>query len=110
MHTSDCPNIAELRKQPDRCLMVDWDEDIDKEFNAKLQVRVEHVSGAFAQVATAIAENGSNINNVDIHDGAGEIYQIDFNIDVGNRVQLATIIKAIRKQPTLITLFSPFFE
>ena len=40
VHTSDCPNINELRKQPDRCLMVDWDENLNKDFHVKLQVRV----------------------------------------------------------------------
>ena len=102
VHTSDCPNISELRKQPDRCLMVDWDENLNKDFHVKLQVRVKHVSGAFAKVATAIAENGSNINNVDTQEGVGDVQQIYFNIDVKNRVQLATIIKAIRKQADVV--------
>ncbi|MBX2847836.1 MAG: bifunctional (p)ppGpp synthetase/guanosine-3',5'-bis(diphosphate) 3'-pyrophosphohydrolase [Acidiferrobacterales bacterium] len=97
VHTSDCPNISELRKQPERSLMVDWDENINKDFHVKLQVRVKHVSGAFAKVASAIAENGSNINHVDTHEGADEIRQVDFNIDVKSRQHLATIIKAIRK-------------
>ena len=102
VHTSDCPNINELRKQPDRCLMVDWDENLNKDFHVKLQVRVKHVSGAFAKVATAIAENGSNINNVDTREGVGDVQQIYFNIDVKDRIQLATIIKAIRKQADVV--------
>ncbi len=101
VHTTDCPNINELRKQPERCLMVDWDENINKDFHVKLQIRVKNVSGSFAKVASAIAENGSNINHVDTHEGVTNIKQIDFNIDVKNRLQLATIIKTIRKLPTV---------
>lgn len=101
VHTSDCPNINELRKRPERFLMVDWDENINKDFHVKLQVRIKHVSGAFAKVATVIAENGSNINHVDTLEGAGSVRLIDFNIDVKDRKELATIIKAIRKLPTV---------
>jgi len=82
--------------------MVEWDENINKDFHVKLQVRLKHVSGAFANVATAIAENGSNINHVDTHEGAGNVRHTDFNIDVKNRTQLATIIKAIRKLSTVV--------
>jgi len=101
VHTADCPNIAELRKQPENCLMVDWDADLDKSFSAKLHVRLNHVAGAFAEVATSIAENGSNINHVDLHEGSESLRQIDFVIDVKDRTHLARIVKAIYRAPTV---------
>jgi len=97
VHTSDCPNTTELRKQPERCLMVEWDDKLNKAFMAKLQIKMNHVAGAFAQVATAIAENESNINHVDLHDGPDSVRQIDFIIEVKDRIHLAQIIKSIRK-------------
>ena len=39
---------------------------------------MNHITGAFAAVATAIAENGSNINHVDLHEGSNSVRQIDF--------------------------------
>ena len=99
VHTTDCPNINELRKQPENCLMVDWDEDLDQHFSAKLQVKLKNVAGAFAEVASAIAENESNINSVDLHEGTDELRIIDFIIDVKDRVHLASIIKTIYRSP-----------
>ncbi len=98
VHTADCPNIVELRKTPERCLMVDWDEQLDQDFHVRLQVRLKHEAGAFAAVATAIAENESNINHVDLHDGSDNLRMIDFVIDVRNRVHLAQIMRAIKRQ------------
>ena len=98
LHTTDCPNTSELRKHPERCLMVEWDDRIAKDFHVKIQVKLKHVAGAFAKVATAIAENQSNIINVDLHDGPDSVRQIDFVIDVKNRVHLAQVIRAIRNQ------------
>ena len=95
VHTTECPNIGELQRQPEKCLMVDWDEDLDQLFHVRIQVKLQHVSGAFADVAKAIAEQGSNINHVDLHEGTDSIRKMDFVIDVKNRVHLAKIVKAI---------------
>lgn len=99
VHTTDCPNINELRKQPENCLMVDWDEDLDQHFSAKVQVKLKNVAGAFAEVASAIAENESNINNVDLHEGSDSLRVVDFIIDVKDRAHLAGIIKTIYRSP-----------
>jgi (p)ppGpp synthase/HD superfamily hydrolase len=101
VHTSDCPNISELRKQPDRCLLVDWDEMLDQKFSVRLHVRVRHETGAFAHVASAIAENDSNIYHVDLHDGSESLRLMDFIIDVKDRVHLAQIMKQIKRLPTV---------
>ena len=101
VHTSDCPNISELRKQPDRCLLVDWDEMLDQKFSVRLQVRVRHETGSFAHVASAIAENDSNIYHVDLHDGSESLRLMDFIIDVKDRVHLAQIMKQIKRLPTV---------
>lgn len=99
VHTTDCPNIAELRKQPENSLMVEWDENLDQLFQAKVQVKLNHVTGAFAEVAMAIAENGSNIKHVDLHEGSDMVRQMDFVVDVRDRTHLAKIIKAIYRAP-----------
>ncbi|MBT8113853.1 MAG: TGS domain-containing protein, partial [Arenicella sp.] len=105
VHTADCPNINDLRKQPEKCLMVEWGDDLEQNFSAKLQVKLTHEAGAFAQVASAIAENESNITHVDLHDGPDNIRHIDFIIDVEDRVHLATILKAIRRQTSVIKVW-----
>jgi RelA/SpoT family (p)ppGpp synthetase len=105
VHASDCPNITELRKQPERCLMVDWDEQLNKNFSVRLQVKVRHEAGAFAEVATAIAENNSNINHVDLHDGSDNLRLMDFVIDVKDRVHLARIMKTIKRLPSVAKVF-----
>ncbi|MEO0368225.1 MAG: ACT domain-containing protein, partial [Pseudomonadota bacterium] len=71
----------------------------EKLFQVKIQVRVHHIAGAFAEVATAIAENDSNINQVHTHEGLDTIRQIDFVIDVRDREHLATVIRSIYRLP-----------
>lgn len=97
VHTADCPNIVEFRKSPEKCLTVEWGESLNKDFVARLQVRMNNVKGAFAKAATAIAENGSNINHVNIGEAVETSQTINFLIEVKNRVHLAQVIKAIRR-------------
>ena len=101
VHGFDCPNLSELRKQPENFLLVDWDQEIDQNFQARLQVKLHHITGAFAGVATAIAANSSNINHVDLHEGSDSVRQIDFVVDVKNRLHLSRIIRAIYRLPSV---------
>lgn len=97
VHTADCPNIVEFRKSPEKCMTVEWGENLNKDFVARLQVRMNNVKGAFARSATAIAESGSNINHVNIGEALETSQTIIFLIEVKNRIQLAQVIKAIRR-------------
>lgn len=101
VHTADCPNLNELRKTPERSHMVEWGDALKKNFAVKIQVRLRHEAGAFAEVATAIAANESNINHVDLHEGPGNQRLMDFIVDVKNRTHLAKIIKAVRRRPSV---------
>ncbi|NND82174.1 MAG: bifunctional (p)ppGpp synthetase/guanosine-3',5'-bis(diphosphate) 3'-pyrophosphohydrolase [Gammaproteobacteria bacterium] len=105
VHTTDCPNISELSKHPEKVLLIEWGEGLSQHFNAKLQVRLTHEAGAFAQVATIIAENESNITHVDMHDGPDNIRHLDFTIDVRDRVHLAAVLKGIRRQPSVVKVW-----
>lgn len=104
VHQSNCPNISELRKQPDKCLMVDWDDKLDQDFSARLQVKLSHEAGAFAEVASAIAENGSNINSVNLNEGSDNVRVAEFIIDVKDRVHLAKIIKTVHRRDKVIKI------
>jgi len=101
VHAIDCPNLSEQRKQPENFLLVDWDDEIDQNFQARLQVKLHHITGAFAEVATAIAENASNINHVDLHEGSDTVRQIDFVVDVKDRLHLSRIMRAIYRLPSV---------
>jgi (p)ppGpp synthase/HD superfamily hydrolase len=101
IHGFDCPNLSEQRKQPENFLLVEWDESIDQNFHARLHVKLHHITGAFAEVAMAIAANSSNINHVDLHEGSDTVRQIDFIVDVKNRLHLSRVIKAIYRLPSV---------
>jgi (p)ppGpp synthase/HD superfamily hydrolase len=102
IHTADCPNIAEMRKQPDRWLHVRWTEKVKGEFAVNLRVEVRNQRGVLADVATQIAEQESNINNVHVEEKDGRTSTLRFNIAVRDRLQLASILRGIHNLPKVM--------
>ena len=101
VHTFDCPNITEYRKHPDKWVHVNWADNVRGVFSVNVRVDTENKRGVLANVATAIAEQGSNINNVNVEERDGRISTIRLNIEVKDRVGLAHIIKGIRRVPNV---------
>ena len=97
VHMFDCRNIAEYRKHPDKWVHVDWAENVQGVFSVNVRVDTENKRGVLANVATAIAEQGSNINNVNVEERDGRFSTIRFSIEVKDRINLARILKRVRR-------------
>lgn len=65
IHQTTCPNAAELRKQPERMMRVDWEDQVEGEFRVQLKVEVANKPGVLATVAAAIAALDCNIESVE---------------------------------------------
>jgi len=95
IHTANCPNIVEMRKQPDRWLHVRWSDKVKGEFGVNLRIEVKNQRGVLGDVASRIAEQESNINNVHVEEKDGRTSTLKFNISVKDRIQLANIMRGI---------------
>ncbi len=104
VHTAACPNAKGYEKQPDKWVPVEWDENISGGFAVNLRVDVHNRRGVLARIATIIAEQESNINNVTVDERDGQIPSIRFTIEVGHRRHLAQIMRQIRGEPSVLRL------
>ncbi len=96
VHRESCKNVAEFRKQPERWVEVRWAERVEGEFAAEVRVDVANQRGVLATIASAIAEMGSNIENVDMEERDGLTTTLSFVLMVRDRRHLARIIRRIR--------------
>jgi GTP pyrophosphokinase len=97
IHRTACGNLGEFRKQPNKWIAVNWEPDIDREFSVEIRVDTENRPGALAEVATRIADAGSNIEQVSVDESHEDCAVLKFQILVRNRRQLADAIRSIRK-------------
>lgn len=97
IHRQDCSNVADYTNQPEKWLHVDWEENIGKDFPARLMVNVRNQRGVLATLAAAVADQGANIDHVEIKDRDDRYTTIDFIVDVHDRVHLAHVMRRLHR-------------
>jgi GTP pyrophosphokinase len=96
VHTHDCPTAMKSRTDPDRWIDVDWGPDADRMFDVSIRVVAANQRGVLAKVAAAIADAGSNIDNVNMDEERGLYTTMHFTIQVVNRMHLARVMRSLR--------------
>ncbi len=96
VHTHDCPTVARLRPDPDKWLDVEWAPEAGRTFVASIRVTVVNQRGVLAKVAAAIAEQGSNIDNVSMDEDHSAYTGMQFTLQVTDRLHLARIMRGLR--------------
>ena len=96
IHRNVCGNLGEFRKQPNKWLAVTWQAGIEREFSAEIRVEVENKPGVLAELASRIADTGSNIEQVSIDEGQEYSATLLFSILVRDRRHLAEVIRDLR--------------
>jgi guanosine-3',5'-bis(diphosphate) 3'-pyrophosphohydrolase len=97
VHREECPNVAELRKSPERCVAIEWDHDVQGDYRAELRIEVINRPGVLATIAAAIAAADSNIENVEYAERDLAAATLLFAIEVKNRKHLADVIRRVRR-------------
>jgi len=97
VHRDECPNVAEYRKHPERCVPMAWDRYVQGDYRVALKLDVENKPGVLAQVAAAVAESDSNIDSVEYRERDLQISVMEFGIEVRNRKHLADVIRRVRR-------------
>ena len=97
VHRLECTNVPELRKSPERWVPIVWGREVQGDYRAGLRVEVENKPGVLAQVAAAIAEAHSNIDNVEYQERDLRMAVMHFSIEVKHRKHLADVIRRVRR-------------
>ena len=96
IHTQWCKNVAERPTRMDKIIDLAWAPAVRGDFPVDIRVEVADQRGVLATIAAAIADEGANIENVDIADHDGLYTAITFTIDVTHRAHLARILRRVR--------------
>ncbi len=104
IHTHDCPQVRHYREDPDKWVQVEWAADIDKPFDVAIKVTVANKRGVLGQVASVIASEGSNIDDVSMDKAAGAFTNLNFTVQVQNRLHLARLMRALRALPEVVSI------
>jgi GTP pyrophosphokinase len=104
VHHHDCPNLGDFRRQGQSWLDVQWAQDVDSEFSTTLRVDAGNQRGMLATIASVIADEGSNIEDVRSEERDGLSMSLRFVISVRGRKHLANIIRRIKAVPFVLRI------
>ncbi len=96
VHRTECPNVAELSRQPERRVEIGWDREVQGDYRVELRVEVINRPGVLATVSAAIAAADSNIEDVKYIEKGIQAATMMFSIEVKNRKHLADVIRRVR--------------
>lgn len=96
IHTDNCNNIADIRDNPDKCVAVRWDPDVQDEFAVEIRVELENERGIIAKLATAITSKEANIERISTVERDARFSIVNLLLNVRNRIHLARVMKHVR--------------
>jgi GTP pyrophosphokinase len=102
VHRAQCHNLAEYRNQPDKWIEVEWAAETERDFVVEVRVEVQNQRGTLAGVAAAIAELGSNIDQVSVQERDAQTSTLAFQLQVRDRDHLARVMRRIRSMPQVM--------
>jgi GTP pyrophosphokinase len=102
VHRDECKNLSDVRERIGEITPVAWSHDVKGEYLADIRVEVENSRGVFAGLAALLAEEGGNIDRVDIAEKDTGYAIINLTIGVRNRVHLASILRKVHRKSWVI--------
>jgi RelA/SpoT family (p)ppGpp synthetase len=102
VHRSNCGNLINFRKQPEKWIAVTWEKNIDRDFHSLIQIDTLNKPGVLAEVAATIADCGSNIEQVEVLGRHEDASVLTFLLQVHDRTHLARILRNVRNMPNVI--------
>ena len=104
VHRQECRNLGSLESKRNKRLDVEWAAEPDGDFPVEIRVDIGNRRGALAVVAGVIAEQGSNIENVQSQDRDGQTSTLEFLVAVRGRKHLARIMRRLRQIPLVMRI------
>ena len=102
IHRNQCGNLSNFRKQPEKWIAVNWEADIERNFDCKIQTDTRNKPGVLAEVAATIGDCGSNIEQVEVLGRHEDCSVLSFLLQVRDRVHLARIMRNVKNMKNVI--------
>jgi len=99
VHSVQCPNVSQLLFDSERRIDVQWDtaEGAASVYDVRLVLGVDDRPGILAKVLSAIADEQSNVKNMDARTSDGREGRVSLVIAVSDRQQMQRVMDRIRK-------------
>ena len=99
IHRDNCRNIDRKHVLKDKWIVVSWSDSPEQDFTVGIRAQTENQRGVLANLASRIAQEHSNIENISFEDNDDASTTLSFYIGVKDRIHLARIMRILRASP-----------
>lgn len=97
VHRADCPNVADLRKEPDRFIEVFWGDKLSSAFPVEVKVEALDRTRLLRDITTVLGEYKINIMSASVSISKDHIATTRLTFEVGNVDLLNDILMNMKK-------------
>ena len=97
VHRSDCNNVAELKREPERMLEVEWAPTSKSVFLVQIQVEALDRSGLLSDVTRVLSEHHVNILSATVSTSSDRLALSRFVFEMGDTTHLDRVLNAVRR-------------
>jgi GTP pyrophosphokinase len=97
VHRSDCNNVAELKREPERMLDVEWAPTSKSVFLVQIQVEALDRSGLLSDVTRVLSEHHVNILSATVSTSSDRLALSRFVFEMGDTTHLDRVLNAVRR-------------
>ena len=96
IHVTDCEMLQQYENEPRKWLNVSWGKTDGTHFHGRITVSIKNLIGALGEVATMIANNRGDINNLRVTKRHRDFFELMVDIRVKDVLHMDQIIGLLR--------------
>lgn len=101
VHRANCPNVTDLRKNPDRMIEVAWDTSGATEFRVEIVVEATDRMGLLKDITVAIGDAGANILSAATQTSTRGVARLRFMVAISDASLLDVLLSAVSRVPSV---------
>ena len=97
VHRADCPNVASLRREPERFINVDWSLGADAIYLVHVQIEALDRHGLLSDISRVLSEHGVNLLQGTMTTSKERVAKSSFVFEMADPRHLAQVLQSLRK-------------
>lgn len=103
VHAAACRVLTMLYgKQPEKHVALRWEAVVEGEFPVDLHIDILNRRGSLAELALAVADSESNIENISADESDKRYFAVNLTISAHSRTHLAKIFRRLRRAKNVV--------
>ncbi len=97
VHRADCSNVADLERDPDRFVPVDWSGDTTSSFLVQIEVKALDRKHLLRDITAVLGDLHINITSAQVGTAKDRVARLRFTFELGDPSHLEEALRSIRR-------------